>query len=177
MNFSVRVGAADAAPIAVHLERDSPPAVRVAGDGWRVALGDRSFAIDAVEVAPGVYSILANGCAFETRVSPQPDGAVLVQCRGRSFSVEVRDPRAWRAGGASVLAAHGRQQVLAPMPGKVVRVLARDGQAVEANQGLVVIEAMKMQNEIRAPKSGTLERVLVSEGQAVAAGQALAIVV
>jgi biotin carboxyl carrier protein len=175
MNFSVRIGAADAAPMALDLERDSAPAV--AGDAWRVALGDRSFTIDAVEVAPGVYSILANGCAFEARVSPQPGGAVLVQCRGRSFSVEVRDPRAWRAGGASLLAAHGRQQVLAPMPGKVVRVLARDGESVEANQGLVVIEAMKMQNEIRAPKSGTLERVLVSEGQAVAAGQALAIVV
>jgi biotin carboxyl carrier protein len=67
----------------------------------------------------------------------------------------------------------GKQQIPAPMPGKVVRILVSAGETVEANQGLVVVEAMKMQNEIRAPKSGTIERIFIREGQAVAAGEAL----
>jgi len=66
--------------------------------------------------------------------------------------------------------------VIAPMPGKVVRVLVRAGEAVEAGKGVVVVEAMKMQNEVRSPKSGKVERLLVSEGQTVAAGEVLAIV-
>jgi biotin carboxyl carrier protein len=60
------------------------------------------------------------------------------------------------------------------MPGKIVRVLVRGGQKVEAGQGLIVVEAMKMQNEIRSPKTGTVERLLVKEGQPVNAGEVLA---
>jgi pyruvate carboxylase subunit B len=62
------------------------------------------------------------------------------------------------------------------MPGKVVRVLVKTGDRVETAQGLLVVEAMKMQNEIRSPKSGTVERVLVKEGQAVNAGEILCVV-
>jgi len=62
------------------------------------------------------------------------------------------------------------------MPGKVVRVLVKTGQRVEAGEGILVIEAMKMQNEVRSPKSGTVERLLVSENQAVGAGEVLAVV-
>src|SRR5258705_4794768 len=67
-----------------------------------------------------------------------------------------------------------RQQILAPMPGKIIRVLVQAGEKVEAGQGLLVVEAMKMQNEIRSPKSGTVERLLVKEGQPVNAGEILA---
>jgi biotin carboxyl carrier protein len=63
---------------------------------------------------------------------------------------------------------------MSPMPGKVIRLLVNVGDEVEAGQGLVVVEAMKMQNEIRSPKKGKVERVLVSEGQNVNAGEALA---
>ncbi|HWQ03049.1 MAG TPA: biotin/lipoyl-containing protein, partial [Candidatus Nitrosotenuis sp.] len=79
-----------------------------------------------------------------------------------------------KRGGA--LEAEGRQEILAPMPGKVVRVLVKSGDAVEAGHGLLVVEAMKMQNEIKSPKSGKVERVLVSEGQNVNAGETLAVV-
>jgi len=67
--------------------------------------------------------------------------------------------------------------VTAPMPGKIVRVLVKAGETVEAGQGILVVEAMKMQNEVRSPKSGTVERLLVSENQAVGAGDVLAVVV
>ena len=70
--------------------------------------------------------------------------------------------------------AEGRQPIVAPMPGKVIRLLVSAGDEVEAGQGLVVVEAMKMQNEIRSPKRGKVERVVATEGQNVNAGEVLA---
>jgi biotin carboxyl carrier protein len=128
--------------------------------------------IDAIEVVPNTYSILVNGRAFEAVVIPEAEG-VLVRCGGQEFHAVVSDPRAWRGGRGALFGAEGKQQVTAPMPGKVVRILVTAGDTVKANQGLAVVEAMKMQNEIRAPKSGTIERVFIREGQAVAAGEAL----
>ena len=107
---------------------------------------------------------------------PGVGGGLVVQTAGEEFPVEVLDPRAWRGKHSGVLEAEGRRQILAPMPGKVVRVLVKQGDAVEAGQGLVVVEAMKMQNEIRSPKSGKIERLSVTEGQAVNAGEVLAVV-
>jgi biotin carboxyl carrier protein len=133
---------------------------------------DDGAQIDAVEVVPNTYSILVNGHAFEATVIPAREG-VLVRCAGREFHAIVSDPRAWRGSRGALFGAEGKQQVTAPMPGKVVRVLVSAGDTVVANQGLVVVEAMKMQNEIRAPKAGTIDRIFISEGQAVAAGDAL----
>jgi biotin carboxyl carrier protein len=170
MKFAVRLGSASqtSASRTVAVERGAAGLLRVQID-------DRTIDADAVAIALGVYSILVAGRAFEARIVPGVEG-LLVRCAGREFFVEVRDPRAWRGPRSGVLASQGRQQVIAPMPGKVVRVLAAAGETVEAGQGLIVVEAMKMQNEIRAPKSGIVERVFVSEGQAVAAGEPLLIV-
>jgi biotin carboxyl carrier protein len=134
--------------------------------------GEDSAQIDAVEVAPGTYSILVNGRAFEAVVIPAAEG-VLVRCHGQEFQVTVSDPRVWRRGRGALFGAEGKQQIVAPMPGKVIRILVSAGETVEANQGLVVVEAMKMQNEIRAPKRGTIERIFIREGQAVSAGEPL----
>ena len=151
--------------------------VEVARSGARllVRLDGREIEADAVEVGTGTYSILLAGQSFEVRVQPAPDG-VRVQAAGEEFAAEVLDPRVWRGKRGGVLEAEGRQHITAPMPGKVVRVLAKAGERVEAGQGLLVVEAMKMQNEIRAPKTGTIERLLVAEGQAVNAGEVLAVV-
>jgi biotin carboxyl carrier protein len=128
--------------------------------------------IDALEVAPNTYSILVNGRAFEAVVIPVAEG-VLVRCGGQEFHATVSDPRAWRRGRGALFGAEGKQQVTAPMPGKVIRILVSAGETVEADQGLVVVEAMKMQNEIRAPKAGTIERIFIREGQVIASGEAL----
>ncbi len=145
--------------------------------GWSIHLDGRAVDGDAVEVSPGIYSILLDGRSYEVLVVPAGDGARLqIQAGEQEFSAELLDPRAWRGRRHGVLEAEGRQQISAPMPGKVVRVLVRQGDRVEAGQGLLVVEAMKMQNEIRSPKTGVVERLLVAEGQAVNAGKALAIV-
>jgi len=130
---------------------------------------------DAAEVSPGIYSILINGKSFDVRVE-RLGSQLRVIAGGREFSVLLQDEREWRRNRAGSVEAEGRQQVLAPMPGKIVRVLVSAGDSVRAGQGLLVVEAMKMQNEIRAPKSGTIDRVRVVEGQTVNAGEVVVIV-
>jgi biotin carboxyl carrier protein len=130
---------------------------------------------DAVAVSSGNYSILINGKSFEVRVERL--GAELrAITAGRDSTVVIQDEREWRRNRGGSVEAEGRQQVLAPMPGKIVRVLVSAGDSVRAGQGLLVVEAMKMQNEIRAPKSGTIDRVRVVEGQTVNAGEVVVIV-
>jgi biotin carboxyl carrier protein len=145
------------------------------GDRLRCVVDGAPLEADAVNIAPGIYSILIDGESLEARVEPDGRGVRLVVAN-HEWRAEIRDPREWRRNRSGAAEAEGRQQVLAPMPGKIVRVLVETGQAVEAKQGLLVVEAMKMQNEIRSPKSGTVERLLVTEGQTVNAGEVLAIV-
>jgi biotin carboxyl carrier protein len=130
---------------------------------------------DAAEVSPGIYSILINGKSFEVRVEHLA-GELRAITAGRELRVIIQDEREWRRNRAGGVEAEGRQQVSAPMPGKIVRVLVSAGDSVKAGQGLLVVEAMKMQNEIRAPKSGTIDRVRVVEGQTVTAGEVVVIV-
>ncbi len=129
---------------------------------------------DAIRLASGAYSILLGGKSLEVSIEEKSNG-LLLRTNGREFMVEVVDPRSWRRRRGAGVELEGRQQLTAPMPGKVVRVLVTAGQEVQAGQGLLVIEAMKMQNEMRSPKSGKVER-LASEGQTVNAGEILAIV-
>ena len=92
------------------------------------------------------------------------------------YTAEVRDPRSLR--GRKLRADHGKgvRRLVAPMPGKVVRFLVGENAPVEAGQGVVVVEAMKMQNEIKSPKKGIVVKLAVAEGAAVNAGDVLAIV-
>ena len=143
-------------------------------DRWRISLDGTPVDGDAVEIAPNIFSILLNGQAHEVRIAPAPDGTLTLQTGHLELVAEVIDPRAWRGRRHGAVEAEGRQQITAPMPGKVVRLLVQPGDKVQAGQGLLVVEAMKMQNEVRSPKTGTVERLLVQEGQPVNAGQVLA---
>ena len=148
-------------------------------------LDEWPFQAQVAEISPGLYSLLLEGKHFRAQVSSSSeapragaDGSAIrcsVQVDGAFYSITVRDPRRWRRGrGAEVR--EGRQQIIAPMPGKVVRVLVVQGQRVEAGQGLIVVEAMKMQNEIKTPAAGTVEKLLVGEGQSVTAAQPLLLI-
>jgi biotin carboxyl carrier protein len=145
-----------------------------ASEHWSILLDGQAVDGNAVEIAPNIFSILLDGKSHEVHVTPSPTGGLALQTAHHEFSAEVSDPRAWRGRRHGALEAEGRQQILAPMPGKIVRVLVQAGEKVEVGQGLLVVEAMKMQNEIRSPKSGTVERLLVKEGQPVNAGEILA---
>jgi biotin carboxyl carrier protein len=144
------------------------------GESFHVVLDGQAVEADLTKVAANSISILFAGQSFEVHVTPTHEGNLKLQSGPHEFMAEVQDPRAWRSRKHSGPQAEGRQQVLAPMPGKVIRLLVQDGETVEAGQGLVVIEAMKMQNEIRSPKNGRVERLLAKEGQTVNAGEVLA---
>jgi biotin carboxyl carrier protein len=116
-------------------------------------------------------SVLLNGRSY--RVST--GAATEIWVNGSRLSMEVFDPRDLRPGpGAS--ANHGRQEIAASMPGKVIRVLVAAGETVEEGQGLVVVEAMKMQNEMKSPKSGRVAEVRARPDSTVAAGEILIVV-
>ena len=150
----------------VELERDT--------NIWRVSLDGAPVDADVAEIAPNIFSVLLDGKSHEIRVTPNPSSTLTLQTGRNDFTAEVIDPRAWRGRRHGALEAQGRQQILAPMPGKIIRVLVQAGEKVQAGQGLLVVEAMKMQNEIRSPKSGTVERLLAKEGQPVNSGEVLA---
>jgi len=132
----------------------------------------REFAgVSVVQLAPGAYSVLLGERSFEAVFAG--NGEVFVN--GRSFQVEVFDPREMRARrGAG--AGEGRQNIKAMMPGKVIRVLVGAGDAIAAGQGLIVVEAMKMQNEMKSPKAGRVVDVKVKPDATVAAGEVLLVI-
>jgi biotin carboxyl carrier protein len=153
---------------AVELQRD------VNGGRWRISIDGEPVDADAVEIASNIFSVLLNGESHEIRIAPQPDSSLTLQSGHHEFSAQFIDHRAWRGRTHGHDEVEGRQQIIAPMPGKVVRLLVKLGDKVTTGQGLLVVEAMKMQNEVRSPKTGTVERLLAQEGQPVNAGQVLA---
>lgn len=143
--------------------------------GWQCKLDGRPVALDAVLARRDVLSVLINGKAFEIKRERTATDMHLWVGSAR-YAAELRDPRSLRSRRAAGAGEEGARKLLAPMPGKVVRVLAPEKTAVEAGQGVIVVEAMKMQNEIKSPKKGTVQKVLAQEGTPVNAGDVLAIV-
>ena len=144
------------------------------GSSYKVSLDGQAVDADVILAAPNAVSVILNGAAFEIHIAPSLDGTYKLQTGAHEFQADVRDPRAWRGRKQGALEAEGRQQIVAPMPGKVIRLLVKVGDEVEVGQGLMVVEAMKMQNEIRSPKKGRVERLQAKEGQPVNAGDILA---
>ena len=152
----------------VDLENDGP--------SYKVYLDGQLVNASVILAAPNAVSVLLDGMAFEIHIAPALDGTYKLQTGPHEFQADIRDPRAWRGRKQGALETQGQQQILAPMPGKVVRLLVKAGDEVEVGQGLVVVEAMKMQNEIRSPKKGRIERLEAKEGQPVNAGDVLCVV-
>lgn len=123
-----------------------------------------------IETEPNVYSVLADGASYEARVSGDE-----ISIGGTRMRFEIEDPRQWK-GAVHATGAHERTSIAAAMPGKVVRVLVSVGDEVVAGQGILVIEAMKMQNELRSPRDGRVTSIEAKANDSVNAGQLLAIV-
>jgi biotin carboxyl carrier protein len=132
-------------------------------------------ALDAVLARRDVLSVLINGHAFEIKRERTATDMHLWVGSAR-YAADLRDPRSLRSRRGAATGDQGARKLLAPMPGKVVRVLAPEKTQVEAGQGVIVVEAMKMQNEIKSPKKGVVQKVLATEGSPVNAGDVLAIV-
>ena len=143
--------------------------------GWQCRLDGRNIEMNAVLARRDVLSILIDGKAYEIKREHTATDTHLWVGSVR-YLAELRDPRSLRGRKGAGADDKGPKKILAPMPGKVVRMLVNQGQPVEAGQSILVVEAMKMQNEIKSPKKGTLQKIVAIEGGNVNAGDVLAIV-
>lgn len=141
---------------------------------WQCRLDGEAVDVDAVLARRDVLSVIIGGKAYEIKRERTATDMHLWVGSVR-YAVQLRDPRSLRSR-ASADDEKGPRKLIAPMPGKVVRILAGESAEVEAGQGIVVVEAMKMQNEIKSPKKGVVRKIVAAEGAAVNAGDVLAVV-
>jgi biotin carboxyl carrier protein len=141
---------------------------------WACRLDGREIEVDAVLARTEVLALRIGNKVYEVKCE-RVGGEMHLWVGSARFAAEVRDARSLR-GRIRAADDHGPKKLTAPMPGKIVRVLVSEGAAVETGAGVLVVEAMKMQNEIKSPKKGTVQKILVGVGAAVNAGDVLAIV-
>jgi biotin carboxyl carrier protein len=141
----------------------------------QLSFGGATREAQVSEPEPGMFTVIINDRVYRCALEESPGGAVEVIVNGERIPVAARDKKHLR-GQTGAAAASGQAKLLAPMPGKVVRVLLNAGDEVAARQGVMVVEAMKMQNEVQSPKAGKIAEIKVSEGQTVNAGEVLAVI-
>jgi biotin carboxyl carrier protein len=143
--------------------------------GWDCRLDGQSIHIDALIPRRDVLSLLVDGHSYEIK-REQTATDLHMWVGSARFAVELHDPRSLRLRQKAAADEKGPIKIVAPMPGRVVRLLVAESSEVEAGQGIIVVEAMKMQNEIKSPKKGVVKRMLATPGAAVNPGDVLAIV-
>jgi len=143
---------------------------------YRVSVDGNEFVVDGKKTGRTNYSLIVDNRSFEIEVDNHNDEyRVLVD--GRSYRINLVDERRLRVGGSqSATQLQGRQRVSVPMPGKVIAVLVAEGDQVEKGQGLVIVEAMKMENEVRSPIAGEVKEIKIKAGETVEGGALLLIV-
>jgi|SRR5882672_4285655 len=142
---------------------------------WKCRVDGVETVVDAVLARPDVLSLLIEGRSYEIK-REQTANDLHLWVGSTRFGVQLRDPRSLRSRRDGAGDASGPMKLVCPMPGKIVRVLVTEHSEVEARQGIVVVEAMKMQNEIKSPKKGVVQKILAVAGASVNAGDVLAIV-
>jgi biotin carboxyl carrier protein len=137
---------------------------------YRVNLGDEECAVDSSVISDNCLSLLVNGKAF-TVYFAEANGKKYVSIGGEQFCIEETQSEASMASGGDATAVDEAPVAASPMPGKVVKILVKEGDQVEQGQGLVIVEAMKMENEIKSPVKGKVEKVNFISGDLVDAAQ------
>ena len=136
----------------------------------------RPYEVEVRELSDGEYLLVHGTNVYRCRVNQQRGSRFEVSLRGRSYDITIVDPKRLGSSQAVGKHAHGTAEIISPMPGKVVRILAEAGTNVEVGAGIIVIEAMKMQNELKSPKTGTVVSINAEVGQTVNAGAVLAVI-
>lgn len=155
-------------------------ALELRRDGTHVvaAIDDRRYELEAREIALGVYLLQWGSRVYECRVRgvDAAGGASEVDVGRQVFAITLIDPKRLRSSQTSGAQTDGSARIAAPMPGRVVRVLVEVGARVEVGAGLVVVEAMKMQNEMKSPKAGVVTALNAEPGSTVNAGDVLVVI-
>jgi biotin carboxyl carrier protein len=145
----------------------------------RAEVDGRHYEIDVRELGGGQYLLVRGASVYKCRVEKDRDrshdGGWNVAVGSHTYSVGIVDPKRLRSGQSSAAHHSGAAEIISPMPGKIVRVLVAAGTSVVAGDGVIVVEAMKMQNEMKAPKAGVVVSINAAEGTTVSAGDVLAV--
>ncbi len=149
--------------------------VRYDGDRLIAEVNGRHYDLEVSEPESNSYLIKHEGRIYEALVSPVNDaqGKTNVTIRNEQFAIKLVDPKLLRSSGSDATAADGPAEIRTAMPGKIVRVLVDVGSEVEKGQGIIVVEAMKMQNELRSPKAGTVREIRFAVDSTVSSGDVL----
>ncbi|MBI5374944.1 MAG: biotin/lipoyl-binding protein [Candidatus Schekmanbacteria bacterium] len=137
--------------------------------------GEEQFSVDAVNLKQDLLSLLIGNKSYLVNIKDD-NRKYMVDVNGETFNIEVYEegsPRRLQRGSSGV---QGKQVIKAPMPGKVIKILVKEGDEVEKGKGVAVIEAMKMENELKASANGTIKEINVEEGKAVNAGDTLIVI-
>jgi biotin carboxyl carrier protein len=149
------------------------------GDSITAEIDGRAYELVANQVEPNVYLLKHENKIYQIFVAPneKPNEPVQVNVGGESdFEIKLTDPKRMRHSAGADANAEGKAEIKTAMPGKVVRILTEAGAEVKQGDGVLIVEAMKMQNEMKAPKDGTVKEIRVAEGATVNAGDVLAII-
>ena len=159
-------------------DREQELIVRIEDERVHAEIGGRVYDLEVRQPSPDSYLFFLGASVYECRLSERAAAKEVfeVDIRGRTYAVTIFDPKRLRSGQNSDRHHHGVAEIRAPMPGKVVRVQIEGGASVEKGQGLVVVEAMKMQNEMKSPRDGVVVSINVKAGDTVNAGDVLAVV-
>ena len=169
--------------VEVGIGREQPCRYQVRRDGERVVLkrlddsdangGGHETSIDWRRPRPGLYSLLIDDASYEVFVEEKNDH-LSVHLVKRTFEVHAANVRRHRKAGDIGAAADGVVRITAPIPGRISRILVASGDRISRGDGIVVVEAMKMENELRAPRDGVIGSIEVEQGQGVEGGALLA---
>lgn len=144
---------------------------------FSIQVDDREYEVDCIELMPNLYSILHGDRSYEVRVHPNGKGDRYdTHFFKDTFQVEMTDPMKKLLEGGAGGGQKGEAVMEAPMPGQVQRILVKEGDEVTEDQGLVVLVAMKMENELGSPKAGVVKKIMVSEGDNVEGSAPLVII-
>lgn len=150
--------------------------IRRDGDKVFATVDGRSYELEASEPEPNVFLLKHEGKVYEVYVLPEAIGTSRVRIGPNEFEITVHDPKRLRGSGSGHEHGEGLAEIKTAMPGKVVRVLVEPGTEVKKGDGVIVVEAMKMQNEMRSPKDGVVKDIKASEGSTVNTGDLLVII-
>ena len=148
------------------------------GSNLTAEIDGRTYELEASEPEPNVYLLKHSNKIYQIFVSPneKPGDPFAVNIGNQDYEIKIFDPKRLRGIGAGVGQTEGASEIKTAMPGKVVRILAEVGAEIKQGEGVIIVEAMKMQNEMKSPKDGIVKEIRFAEGATVNAGDVLAVI-
>jgi biotin carboxyl carrier protein len=155
--------------------------LRFANGSVDAELNGQHYNLEIRELGRGEYLLVSGAKVYKCRVAHHGDSfstgqSFEVVLRGRNYEIALVDPKRLRSAQSTGGHHTGAAEIVSPMPGKIVKILVNPGSQVEAGAGVIIVEAMKMQNEMKAPRAGTLVSIAAEEGATVNAGDVLAVI-